>query len=147
MLRHNANGGQSPRRRRRLRRGDRLEEVHIVGGSGDGSGVISPDERRTGSTSRGSGSGDGSRAGLGRPGIGDSRMPPGGGDGRAPGTGDGDGRDVARALRQRSNVPILMLTARGTETDRFVGLEIGADDTWGLMIAPGGDDALPLQMY
>jgi two-component system response regulator RegX3 len=41
---------------------------------------------------------------------------------------DGDGRDVARALRQRSNVPILMLTARGTETDRIVGLEIGADD-------------------
>ena len=41
---------------------------------------------------------------------------------------DGDGRDVCRALRRRSNVPILMLTARGTETDRIVGLEIGADD-------------------
>jgi DNA-binding response OmpR family regulator len=41
---------------------------------------------------------------------------------------DGDGRDVCRALRRRSSVPILMLTARGTETDRIVGLEIGADD-------------------
>jgi two-component system response regulator RegX3 len=41
---------------------------------------------------------------------------------------DGDGRDVCRALRMRSNVPIVMLTARGTETDRIVGLELGADD-------------------
>lgn len=41
---------------------------------------------------------------------------------------DGDGRDVARELRARSRVPIIMLTARGTETDRVVGLEIGADD-------------------
>src|SRR3954454_8477653 len=41
---------------------------------------------------------------------------------------DGDGRDVGRALRRRSDVPILMLTARGTETDRIVGLELGADD-------------------
>ena len=41
---------------------------------------------------------------------------------------DGDGRDVARELRSRSRVPIIMLTARGTETDRVVGLEIGADD-------------------
>ena len=41
---------------------------------------------------------------------------------------DGDGRDVARDLRSRSRVPIIMLTARGTETDRVVGLEIGADD-------------------
>jgi two-component system, OmpR family, response regulator RegX3 len=41
---------------------------------------------------------------------------------------DGDGRDVARALRRRSSVPILMLTARGTEADRIVGLELGADD-------------------
>jgi two-component system response regulator RegX3 len=41
---------------------------------------------------------------------------------------DGDGRDVCRALRMRSSVPILMLTARGTETDRIVGLELGADD-------------------
>jgi two-component system response regulator RegX3 len=41
---------------------------------------------------------------------------------------DGDGRDVCRELRRRSNTPIIMLTARGTETDRIVGLELGADD-------------------
>ena len=41
---------------------------------------------------------------------------------------DGDGRDVCRALRRGSSVPILMLTARGTEADRIVGLELGADD-------------------
>jgi two-component system response regulator RegX3 len=41
---------------------------------------------------------------------------------------DGDGRDVARELRRRGDTPILMLTARGTETDRIVGLELGADD-------------------
>ncbi|MCD6726806.1 MAG: response regulator transcription factor [Solirubrobacteraceae bacterium] len=41
---------------------------------------------------------------------------------------DRDGRDVARELRGRSQVPIIMLTARGTETDRVVGLELGADD-------------------
>jgi two-component system response regulator RegX3 len=41
---------------------------------------------------------------------------------------DGDGRDVCRAIRRSSSVPILMLTARGTEADRIVGLEIGADD-------------------
>jgi DNA-binding response OmpR family regulator len=41
---------------------------------------------------------------------------------------DGDGRDVCRTLRTRSAVPIIMLTARGTETDRVVGLELGADD-------------------
>jgi DNA-binding response OmpR family regulator len=41
---------------------------------------------------------------------------------------DGDGRDLCRDLRRRSDVPIIMLTARGTETDRIVGLELGADD-------------------
>jgi len=41
---------------------------------------------------------------------------------------DRDGRDVCRELRRESDVPIVMLTARGTETDRIVGLEIGADD-------------------
>jgi DNA-binding response OmpR family regulator len=41
---------------------------------------------------------------------------------------DGDGREVCRELRRSSAVPIIMLTARGTETDRIVGLEIGADD-------------------
>ena len=41
---------------------------------------------------------------------------------------DGSGYDVCRTLRQRSAVPIIMLTARGEETDRIVGLELGADD-------------------
>lgn len=41
---------------------------------------------------------------------------------------DGDGRDVCRQIRGHSDVPIVMLTARGTETDKIVGLEIGADD-------------------
>ena len=41
---------------------------------------------------------------------------------------DGDGRDVARTLRAGSDVPVIMVTARGTETDRVVGLELGADD-------------------
>jgi two-component system, OmpR family, response regulator RegX3 len=41
---------------------------------------------------------------------------------------DLDGRDVCRAIRQTSGVPIIMLTARGLETDRVVGLELGADD-------------------
>jgi two-component system response regulator RegX3 len=41
---------------------------------------------------------------------------------------DADGRDVCRALRRTSSVPIVMVTARGTETDRIVGLELGADD-------------------
>jgi two-component system response regulator RegX3 len=41
---------------------------------------------------------------------------------------DGDGRDVCRELRRHGDVPIVMLTARGTETDRIGGLELGADD-------------------
>jgi two-component system response regulator RegX3 len=41
---------------------------------------------------------------------------------------DGSGYDVARTLRERSKVPIIMLTARGEEMDRIVGLELGADD-------------------
>jgi DNA-binding response OmpR family regulator len=41
---------------------------------------------------------------------------------------DMDGRDVCRALRSGSDVPVIMLTARGLETDRVVGLELGADD-------------------
>ncbi len=39
-----------------------------------------------------------------------------------------DGLDVTRALRKESNVPIIMLTARGEESDKLVGLELGADD-------------------
>jgi two-component system phosphate regulon response regulator OmpR len=41
---------------------------------------------------------------------------------------DADGFDVCRQIRTSSDIPILMLTARGEETDRVVGLEIGADD-------------------
>lgn len=39
-----------------------------------------------------------------------------------------DGLDVCRALRRNSDVPIIMLTARIEETDRLIGLELGADD-------------------
>ena len=39
-----------------------------------------------------------------------------------------DGLDVCRAIRRESSVPIIMLTARVEETDRLIGLEIGADD-------------------
>jgi len=38
------------------------------------------------------------------------------------------GVDVCRALRQRSNVPVIMLTAKDSEVDKVVGLELGADD-------------------
>jgi two-component system response regulator RegX3 len=41
---------------------------------------------------------------------------------------DLDGYEVCRALRARSGVPIIMVTARGEEVDRVVGLELGADD-------------------
>ena len=41
---------------------------------------------------------------------------------------DGSGFDVCRELRRDSRVPIIMLTARGEEADRIVGLELGADD-------------------
>jgi two-component system response regulator RegX3 len=41
---------------------------------------------------------------------------------------DGDGRDLCREIRKESDVPIIMLTARGEEIDRIVGLELGADD-------------------
>lgn len=39
-----------------------------------------------------------------------------------------DGFEVCRILRQESNIPVLMLTARDDEIDRVVGLEVGADD-------------------
>jgi DNA-binding response OmpR family regulator len=39
-----------------------------------------------------------------------------------------DGLDVTRALRRIGDVPIIMLTARDDETDRIIGLELGADD-------------------
>ena len=41
---------------------------------------------------------------------------------------DMDGREVFRQLRTRASVPIIMLTARGEEFDRVLGLELGADD-------------------
>ncbi|GAU09887.1 response regulator transcription factor [Desulfoplanes formicivorans] len=39
-----------------------------------------------------------------------------------------DGLEVLKRLRKESDIPVLMLTARGDETDRIVGLEMGADD-------------------
>jgi two-component system response regulator RegX3 len=41
---------------------------------------------------------------------------------------DGDGLEVLRELRRSSDVPVIIATARGDETDRIVGLELGADD-------------------
>jgi DNA-binding response OmpR family regulator len=41
---------------------------------------------------------------------------------------DTDGLDVCRRMRERSDVPIIVVTARGEEADRVVGLELGADD-------------------
>ena len=41
---------------------------------------------------------------------------------------DADGLDVCRELQRRSDMPILILTARGTETDKLIGLGLGADD-------------------
>ncbi|MEX1124290.1 MAG: response regulator transcription factor [Acidimicrobiia bacterium] len=39
-----------------------------------------------------------------------------------------DGYDVTRSIRGQSTIPIIMLTARSEETDRIIGLELGADD-------------------
>ena len=44
------------------------------------------------------------------------------------GVPDGNGFDVCRAMRRRSELPIVFLTARNEEIDRIVGLELGADD-------------------
>jgi DNA-binding response OmpR family regulator len=41
---------------------------------------------------------------------------------------DVDGIEVCRRIRQRSDVPILMLTARDEDVDKIIGLEVGADD-------------------
>ena len=41
---------------------------------------------------------------------------------------DGDGRDLLRRIRETSRTPVVMLTARGEEMDRVLGLELGADD-------------------
>ena len=56
---------------------------------------------------------------------------------------DVDGRDVCRAIRAESAVPIIMLTARGLETDRVVGLELGADD---YLVKPFGSAELMARM-
>ncbi|KAA3644067.1 MAG: DNA-binding response regulator [Chloroflexi bacterium] len=42
--------------------------------------------------------------------------------------GELDGLDVCRIMRRESNIPIIMLTARSEETDKLIGLELGADD-------------------
>ena len=41
---------------------------------------------------------------------------------------DIDGIEICRRLRQKSDVPILMLTARDEDVDKIIGLEVGADD-------------------
>jgi DNA-binding response OmpR family regulator len=41
---------------------------------------------------------------------------------------DGDGLDVCKKIRQESSIPIVMLTARGADEDKIIGLELGADD-------------------
>jgi two-component system response regulator RegX3 len=41
---------------------------------------------------------------------------------------DGDGREILREIRSRSSTPVIMVSARGEETDMVVGLELGADD-------------------
>jgi DNA-binding response OmpR family regulator len=47
-----------------------------------------------------------------------------------------DGLEVCRRLRARSDVPVIMLTALGAETDRVMGLELGADDYVGKPFSP-----------
>jgi DNA-binding response OmpR family regulator len=47
------------------------------------------------------------------------------------------GRELCRALRQGGDVPVIMLTAKGEETDRIVGLELGADDYIVKPFSPG----------
>jgi DNA-binding response OmpR family regulator len=42
---------------------------------------------------------------------------------------DGDGRDLARQIRMNSDVPMMMVSARGDEADRVAGLELGATTT------------------
>ena len=47
-----------------------------------------------------------------------------------------DGRAVCRAIREQSSVPVLMLSARDAESDRLIGLDIGADDYVGKPFSP-----------
>jgi DNA-binding response OmpR family regulator len=48
-----------------------------------------------------------------------------------------DGFEVCKELRQNSNVPIIMITARGEDADRIMGLDIGADDYIVKPFSPG----------
>ena len=48
-----------------------------------------------------------------------------------------DGKDICKAIRRESDVPIIMLTARGKEMDRILGLELGADDYVVKPFSPG----------
>lgn len=57
-----------------------------------------------------------------------------------------DGLLLARRLRDRSDVPILMLSARGEEIDRVVGLEMGADDYLAKQARTGGGLAARLEL-
>ncbi|HEY2040132.1 MAG TPA: response regulator transcription factor [Edaphobacter sp.] len=50
---------------------------------------------------------------------------------------DGDGRDLLQQIRERSDVPVIMLTARGDTKDRIAGLENGADDYIPKPFVPG----------
>ena len=50
---------------------------------------------------------------------------------------DGNGLDLLRDLRRTSSLPVIVLTARGEETDRIVGLELGADDYVVKPFSPG----------
>src|SRR5687767_4985225 len=47
-----------------------------------------------------------------------------------------DGLNVCRRIREKSRVPVIMLTAKGDETDRVVGLELGADDYVAKPVSP-----------
>ena len=47
-----------------------------------------------------------------------------------------DGLDICRNLRRLGNIPIIMLTAKGEDVDRIVGLEVGADDYLGKPFNP-----------
>ncbi|MFZ5470969.1 MAG: response regulator transcription factor [Myxococcota bacterium] len=47
-----------------------------------------------------------------------------------------NGLEVLKRIRAKSNIPVLMLTAKGDETDRVVGLEVGADDYIGKPFSP-----------
>ncbi|EGD47581.1 two component transcriptional regulator, winged helix family [Ruminiclostridium papyrosolvens DSM 2782] len=48
-----------------------------------------------------------------------------------------DGFEVCREIRQKSNVPIIMITAKGEDSDRIMGLDIGADDYIVKPFSPG----------